>query len=480
MKLSIRTKLIFSFSLLICLVLVSQLAFKEYYAEDFYLDYMSDILLETYNDLELNFDGTSDSIEELSVHYENQYNLNVMLYSSDGIVYISYNRQLDNMMSSGNQGFYDREVNQPPMIDYPKNPSVEHSLENADNEVLVIGGSFSYEDTVYNMVLSMSVTSIEESATVLATANTNILLIALFICVILSVLISNGITRPLSEVSTIADEYAHLDFTNEANEKLSSKELSTLAVSMNAMKTQLRDSILKLNLANEKLRKDIDSQKDSEQRRREFVANVSHEMKTPLALLQMYSENLKLNFDGLDRGYYCDVIIEESQRLSEMVSEMLKISAMESGISMMEFENFNLSETVLGLVEKLKPILETNKLEVSIEEDIIVLGNSQYLEQAMKNYIINAVEHGHIGGEVKITLTKLEDRCKFSVYNEGSKVKEEDMSQLWDSFYRADKSRTGDTNVGLGLSIVRNVIEQHRGTYGCVNHEHGVEFWWEI
>ncbi len=225
------------------------------------------------------------------------------------------------------------------------------------------------------------------------------------------------------------------------------------------------------------MKSDIDTQKKLERMRREFVGNVSHEMKTPLSLLQLYADNLKNNVQSIDKDYYCDTIIEESSKLSEMVSSMLDMSSIESGLSKIELSKISLSGAALDLLTKVAPLTENYNLKIHIEDDIFIDGNLKYIEQAMRNYLSNALEHTCDGDLICVSLSSKDDMAVFSVYNTGQPISELDMPFLWDSFYRADKARVREGgNAGLGLHIVKTIVLAHGGIYNCQNLDDGVEF----
>jgi signal transduction histidine kinase len=216
--------------------------------------------------------------------------------------------------------------------------------------------------------------------------------------------------------------------------------------------------------------------------RREFVANVSHEFKTPLCLLMLYSENLKNNVDSIDKDFYCDTIIEEVNKLDEMAKSLLNLSAIENGLSAMKLEALDLSTLCDCVASKASPLFKGISAAVTIQGGLEVKGDAVYLEQAVKNYMMNAVSHTAAGGKVDISLREDGGQAVFTVFNEGKPISEEDASQLWESFYKTDKARVreGESHVGLGLYIVKTIVNAHRGAYGLTNRENGVAFWFSV
>ncbi len=324
--------------------------------------------------------------------------------------------------------------------------------------------------------------SIENSVRFFTNSNAVISLIIIIIGIYISTRIAKSITKPIEKVEKISSNLANLEFDEYLSEESSTKEVESLAKSINRMSKDLKSKIEDLNQANEKLQKDVEYQMQLEQMHREFIANVSHEMKTPLAIMQFYCENLKSDIDGIDKEYYYNTIIEEINRMDEMVKSVLEISSIENGLSKMDLEEMNLSSLVERVVGKMQPLLGEFKIIVEIEKELLVLGDSEYLGQAMKNYINNAASHTLTGGMIQILLTKEGEYAKFKVYNEGKSIQQDQMEHIWESFYKLDKSRVreANTNVGLGLYIVKSIVENHNGLYGVANEDQGVAFEFQI
>lgn len=369
-------------------------------------------------------------------------------------------------------------------IQFESQFSEEPEIYNIDSEnrpTLRLLGKFDYEDNELFVSITLPVESIESSVDIFISTSAIISLVVFGASIILSIIVGNGLSKPIKEIEKITFDLSNLDFSNSINENLSTTELASLSKSINHMSLQLKNVISELNEANEKLQEDVDNQKKLEAMRREFVANVSHEMKTPLTLLQMYSENLKNNIDTVDKEYYCDTIIEETEYLNKMVRSMLDISAIESGIATLVYEKFSLTDLVYQLIDRMQLLIKDVELFVDIEDNIIVFGDANYLEQAMKNYITNALAHTDFNKKIEIKLYE-EELVHFSVYNEGKKIDENEIDHIWESFYKSDKARVRNIegNSGLGLNIVKTIVEKHDGFCYCENYLDGVVFLLEL
>ncbi len=470
MKISIRSKIILTFTALMAIVLVAQLIFNSFFAESFYTQHKQDIIAGASDVIKEQFNGDYESFELLVESYESQHSINITVIYNNELFYTTTNRMLQLP-----QNFkYDYDVSsilsETSQSGRPTPPPEKNDLDFRE--------SFEFDGKEVIIMLNVHAEAISESVSVFSNASLMITLAVFIIGFIVCLLISNSITKPIRATLAVTNKLAKLDFSDSVNEKISSTELAGLAVGINEMSQKLEVATNELYSANEKLKADIDYQKKIENMRREFIANVSHEMKTPLALMQIYAENLKSDLPGIDKDYYYDTIIEESQSLSSMLSSLLDISSIENGLMTMNLREGSLSNVCKNFVQKLAPILEDFNVYYEIEDDVEAVFDEKYIEMAMRNYIVNATEHTKKGGTIKITLDK---NRRFAVYNEGSYISEEDYERIWESFYRADKShKRGNKNVGLGLSIVRAVIEGHGGKYSLQNINDGVIFSFEV
>ncbi len=464
MKISIRTKIILTFTVLMAIVLAGQLIFNRFFAEDLYVSYKERNMSSVYSLIEAEFDGEYESLDLLLESYENQHSMNIIILYEDTLLYMTTSRFINHP-----QDFkYNYNLNDNP------EPSSDRPGGIPERGVLELRETFEYMGDEVSVHISVSNASIIDSVSVFSNASLMITISVFLIGFVVCLLISNSITKPIRSALAVTNKLAKLDFTDCVDEKVSSTELSGLAIGINEMSQKLKSATDDLYSANERLRADIDYQKKIEDMRREFIANVSHEMKTPLALMQIYADNLKSDIPNIDKDYYYDTIIEESQNLSDMLSSLLDISSIENGLMKMNLKEGSLSLVCQNFLQKIGPILEDYEIVYDIADDVVAVFDEKYIEMAMRNYIVNATEHTKKGGLIKISL---DINKQFSVYNEGTQIKDEDSLRIWDSFYRADKSHNRDSkNIGLGLSIVKTVIEGHGGVYKTENKDNGVLF----
>lgn len=302
---------------------------------------------------------------------------------------------------------------------------------------------------------------------------------AIFFIIILALIYSNMIAKPLVKISKTAAKMAGLDFSYKCPVQ-STDEIGSVAASLNFLSENLEAALNSLKDANTKLEKDIEKERSLEKMRREFVAAVSHELKTPITLIDGYTTALKDNiFEEEERDYYLDIITDEAKKMGSLVSDMMDLSHLESGIFKLSKDEFNLSELIRLTIKKYGTLMDEKKIKLETEllEEIKVYGDWMRLEQVMTNFITNAIKNVDEKGTIYIRTVKLQSRVSIEIENTGSRISEGDISKLWDMFYKADKSRQRKLGgTGIGLSIVKNILILHGYTYGVYNTDIGVKF----
>ena len=219
--------------------------------------------------------------------------------------------------------------------------------------------------------------------------------------------------------------------------------------------------------------------------RKEFLSNVSHELKTPIALIQGYAEGLKecINDDAESREFYCDVIMDESAKMNNMVKKLLTLNHLEFGNDQAAMERFDLTDLVRGVVQSAQLLADQKGAQISFpqSEPVYVWGDEFKVEEVVTNYVSNALNH--VDGEMKIEVKMMrrENHVRLSVFNTGKPIPEEELDKIWIKFYKVDKARTREYGgSGIGLSIVKAIMESMHQKFGVVNYDNGVEFWFEL
>ena len=310
-------------------------------------------------------------------------------------------------------------------------------------------------------------------------------LLALLLAFLLTEIIARRITQPIVELTDISKKMSELDFDVKYRTRDSRTEIDILGEHMNTMSSSLENALDELQEANKELKQDIEIKEKNEEMRKEFLSNVSHELKTPIALIQGYAEGLSEGMadDPESRAYYCEVIVDESQKMNKMVQQLLSLNELEYGVNSVEVTEFNISELIRSLVNASKILIENAGIKLSFEmgEDVIVNSDEYLVEVVFSNFLSNAIHYCKNENVIKVSQVEKDDTVLISVYNSGDTILEEDIERLWDKFYKIDKARTREYGgSGVGLSIVKAALETLNGKYGVYNLDNGVTFWFEI
>lgn len=235
------------------------------------------------------------------------------------------------------------------------------------------------------------------------------------------------------------------------------------------LRTQ-RDEVARLQTA-------LGYAKNAEENRRRMTSNIAHELKTPLAVIHSYAEGLKEHIAEDKRDQYLDIILAETQRTDGMVLELLDLSRLEAGKVKLAREEFSLTALVQTIFERLEMAAKAKKLHIhyDLSEPFPVTADEARLAQVIENFATNAIKYSPPGGAVTVRVQRGYQALTFSVENKSEPLSGEALTKVWDSFYRADESRSGP-GTGLGLAIAKSIVELHGGKCFARNTEGGVEF----
>lgn len=309
-------------------------------------------------------------------------------------------------------------------------------------------------------------------------------IIAIIAGIVFVFLATKRITKPILKLAQISEKMTRLDFS-EKYVSHTGNEVDALGEHMNHLSDKLEETIGELKGANVKLLQDIEKKTEIDEMRKEFLSNVSHELKTPIALIQGYAEGLKdcVNDDAESRDFYCDVITDEANRMNRLVQNLLNLNELESGGHKVDIEHFDLMELIRNCSEAMDIMIRQNgiRLELPKTDSIYVWADEFKTEQVFSNYLSNAIHYAKGEKIVRISAIKRDDLVRVDVFNSGDRIPEEIMPDLWTKFYKADKARTREYGgSGIGLSIVKASMEAMGGSYGVENHDDGVSFWFEL
>ena len=296
--------------------------------------------------------------------------------------------------------------------------------------------------------------------------------------------VSRSVTKPILELNNISKRMVQLDFEAKY-EGHSQDEIGVLGNSVNVLSDRLKEAIGELKSANNQLQKDIEQKVQIDEMRKEFIANVSHELKTPIALIQGYAEGLTEGIaeDPDSRDYYCGVILDEANKMNKMVRQLLTLTALEFGNDQVSMERFDLVELIEGVLSNSDILIKQKeaKIEFKAEHPVYVWADEFKIEEVITNYVSNALNHLDGDRRIWIRIEELGDTVKVTVGNNGQHIPEESLPNLWTKFYKVDKARTrAYGGSGIGLSIVKAIMDSHHREYGVENVEDGVEFWFTL
>ena len=370
----------------------------------------------------------------------------------------------------------------------------------------------------YHFMMRIPMDSIRMSARISNEFILYTILLTGLVGIILIGWLARRIARPVKELTELSARMANLDFDAKYTSG-GKNEIGQLGENFNRMSETLEKTISELKTANNELQKNLDEKTKIDDMRREFLSNVSHELKTPLALIQGYAEGLQDSVadDPDSREYYCEVIVDEAEKMNALVQKLLTLNQLEFGEEEVELVRFDLADLIRGKVNSSRILADQKCASVQYEgpSRLEAWGDAFKVEEVLTNYLSNAINHvddvdsGHSGSHkpsapvsvsedgsgtgqpadggpgrriiVRAGLTGDHDKVRVSVFNSGSRIPEEDLDKVWDKFYKVDRARTREYGgSGVGLSIVRAIMESFHQAFGVRNVEDGVEFWFEL
>ena len=413
-----------------------------------------------------------------------RYNITLLVIDSfNDIPVAASNRDINFMMSRVFQYMLGR-----------NNPRTEIIVENEDYTIqktfdprsksfyLESWGYYSDDRTIF--IMSIPLASIRESVQLSNRFLIYVGAAAMILGSIIMYFTMKMVTSPILQLAEISEKMSRLDF--EAKYQGDAEdEIGILGNSMNVLSDKLKETIGELKSANNELLRDIEEKIQIDEMRQEFIANVSHELKTPIALIQGYAEGLieGMGEEKESRDYYCEVIMDEANKMNKMVRQLLTLNALESGNDQAAMERFDLVELIEGVLSATNILIEQKgaAVEFSCSHPVYVWADEFKIEEVVTNYVSNALNHLSGENRIRITVEEQEGAVRVAVRNTGAPIPEEDLPNVWTKFYKVDKARTRSYGgTGIGLSIVKAVMDSHHQECGVRNVEDGVEFWFVL
>ncbi len=352
--------------------------------------------------------------------------------------------------------------------------------EGSTTQYMLYGKSF---ENNYHIEIFTEINPIQENASLATTVTTTISVLALAFALIFIYDYSRRFTKPLIQMNEVMKKIAALDFSAKTNIDRKD-EIGTLATNINTVSDSLDKALTELRQKNAQLQEDIEKERRLEKMRQDFVSSASHELKTPIAIIRGYAEGLKMNMSEGDESssQYCDIIMNEADKMNELVLNMLEQSLYSTGNKLPEKAEFGLKEYVEEFLKTAEPIFKEKGITIKTEvADAAVYGDKKQLTTVLSNIVLNACSHAKDEKRIEIFTEEEEGFLKVNVFNTGSFIDDKDKDSIFTSFYRADKAHSRkEGRFGLGLSIVKSIITNHGNECGFYNTENGVTFWFTI
>ncbi|MCR5106620.1 MAG: HAMP domain-containing histidine kinase [Lachnospiraceae bacterium] len=334
------------------------------------------------------------------------------------------------------------------------------------------------------ILMRTPIESIKDSAAIANKFLTYIGIVALIIGIIITWIISSQVTKPILELVDISAKMTNLDFDAKYTSG-GRNEIAMLGEHINDLSKKLESTISELKTANNELKQDLARKTELEEMRTEFLSNVSHELKTPIALIQGYAEGLKdnVNSDEESRDFYCDVIVDEADRMNRLVKSLLELNELENRFDNIKLERFDVVMLIKNCINTDALLLEQKEIRLKFEqnEPIYVWADQFKVEQIVNNYLSNAIHYVKNEMIIEIKTEIIDDKAHIDIFNTGDRIPDESLDKLWQKFYKVDKARTREYGgSGIGLSIVKAIMDSMGQNYGVINRVNGVSFWFEL
>ena len=490
MKHSIKTQLAVSFIALMALILGTNFLINNFFLEKYYIYQKEHALIDIYEKL----DEVSDASDFKSTEFDDEFqeisganNVEITILSPqvDGSFQSVYQSRDNRIMRGRVEGY---------LFGFRVENDYQQVLVSTDNYTIQRCED-SFEDIEYledwgqlssgcYFLMRIPIQSIRDNVKISNRFVAYTLLLGILVAVALIWWMSKKITEPLSELTVLSKRMANLEF--DAKYVSGGKnEIGQLGENFNHMSETLEKTISELKTANNELQTDLEQKIQIDEMRKEFLSNVSHELKTPIALIQGYAEGLQdcINDDAESREFYCEVIIDEAAKMNNMVKKLLSLNQLEFGNDVVNIQRFDLTELINGVIQSSTLLADQKGARISFDQkqSLYVWGDEFKLEEVVTNYISNAINHVDGEKQIEVTVLHQNDKVRVSVFNTGELIPEDSLDKVWIKFYKVDKARTREYGgSGVGLSIVKAIMDSHHQKYGVYNRKEGVVFWFEL
>ena len=492
---SVRAKLFFTLCVVILMLIGFFIIINNAVLEALYYYSKKESTLETYNYINENL---SKILEEEKEKYELELekiainnNFEILIIGTDNNLVYSTNKNFVEDFGEINEIKYEVKYSifNKSEILYSKENITIRRIKDKKNGIpyILLDGKLDSGDKIY---IRLPITPIQDSVNI---SNRFIYIIGIATIVLGAIaitFITERFTKPIEELNDIANEMSNLNFKRKYRINDSEDEIDELGKSINTLSDKLEETINQLKVNNSELEKDIEEKSKIDEMRKQFISDVSHELKTPIALIQGYAEGLveNVNTDEENRKFYSEVILDEANKMDKLVKRLLELMKLEYEDRKFNDAKFDIVELINEVVKNSKVVLNENNIEVEFKEKqpIFVYADDFYIEQVVTNYFTNAIKNiREINGNKKIRIAikkgKEIGKLRVTVFNTGKNIDQENINRIWTRFYKVDESRNRSKGgTGIGLALVKAIMTKYKSNYGVTNKKDGVEFYFEI
>lgn len=492
---SVRAKLFLTLCVVILMLIGFFIIINNAVLEALYYYNKKESTLETYNYINENL---SKILEEEKEKYELELekiainnNFEILIIGTDNNLVYSTNKNFVEDFGEINEIKYEVKYSifNKSEILYSKENITIRRIKDKKNGIpyILLDGKLDSGDKIY---IRLPITPIQDSVNI---SNRFIYIIGIATIVLGAIaitFITERFTKPIEELNDIANEMSNLNFKRKYRINDSEDEIDELGKSINTLSDKLEETINQLKVNNSELEKDIEEKSKIDEMRKQFISDVSHELKTPIALIQGYAEGLveNVNTDEENRKFYSEVILDEANKMDKLVKRLLELMKLEYEDRKFNDAKFDIVELINEVVKNSKVVLNENNIEVEFKEKqpIFVYADDFYIEQVVTNYFTNAIKNiSEINGNKKIRIAikkgKEIGKLRVTVFNTGKNIDQENINRIWTRFYKVDESRNRSKGgTGIGLALVKAIMTKYKSNYGVTNKKDGVEFYFEI
>ena len=480
---SIRFRLFTTLCVSIVLIIFCLIIVNNVVLESFYLYTKTNTAIEICNEINDYYNGIMkyDINEELR-NKERKNNLEILILDTNlNVVYCS-NLEIMNNVNSLTVPKYNARTK---TLYAENNMIIRYINENKINKYLMLSA---YLDNGYISYIKIQVQPIKETVEI---SNKLLLIIGILMIIIAAIIasiITNKFTKPILQLNKITKNVANLDFSHKFRISDTEDEINMLGRNINEMSDKLETTIKQLRLNNSKLEQNIEEKSKIDEMRSQFISDVSHELKTPIALIQGYAEGLieDVNTNEESRKFYAEVILDESNKMDQMVKRLLELMKLEYQERKFNDSEFDLTELIKEELRRQTVVINEKNITVEFDDSnkIQVYADQEYIEQIINNFLTNAIKHAETKNGYKKIIIRTEEinnKIRLYIYNTGEKIPENYINKIWGRFYKVDSSRNrNEGGTGIGLALVKAIMNNYNNEYGVKNYEDGVEFYCDI